>query len=631
MSLVATSSILVVNTIIDEKTSSAAEIHARDIANKISDAIINVCLFKENYPSANYSTTVDIPYQLIDYFNYYIELNNNFVFINSTDGLVNVKNSLYNCSGRIGWDIQGRVDGADKLVISCNSSNYVYKFDFGTSNSSSAKGYTRISENCDNSVWYTTSGVWKYRVPIFVSNPLSEPIDDYAVLIQLKDKNFNHILVNENLSDIRFFDDAGSELYYWIENWYSDTTKTSRIWVNVSSIPVDGCMIHMYFGRSADSSNQYHDGSKTFLFFDNFSKNTMNKWDLYYYNADSRINIMDGSLVLKNGAAVISKTYINPDSTPYILETKSKSISETEIGQGYDNPIEASIFARKTNGSFNPPYHHASVFSSGTFEYRPTDAHYFDNAIVYYQDGKWNNYTDYETQGINQGWYRLKYILNHSDDVAARYFYDNFVLDGEPKSISYRGTKDGAFGLCIANTEYIDEDFNITAYYDWIFARKFVSNPNAVSSREESEPIAYVGAVQSEDYGWDTASDNILSKSSGGTGVGDDLVYSNDNNVHFEVNNLSDSKYYSIFFTIGDYDTPQDIEGMSIDITHSEGTELLSFSDCSENIPHKKRWISNLQTASGDFIFSFSSSNKWAINEITIMEGERIIWLEGKN
>jgi len=632
MSVVATSSILIVNSIINDKTASAAEIHAQDIANKVVDAVINVCLMKDLYPNVNYSTTVDIPLQLIDKYSYYIDFNNTFVFVNSTDGSVSVKNSLYDSSSRIGWDIKGTVMGTDKLIIGCNRSDYAYKFDFGTNDSSGSPGYTRVTNQSNSFSGFYDD--WQYRTPIFISNPLGYGLTNYAILIQLNENNFDHSLVNENLKDIRFTDSDGNDLYFWIEQWYSKSTRTSRIWVNVITIPIDGCTIYMYYGNQDAPTSICHDGTKTFLFFDNFTTSSMSKWNLYYYGDEdvgSRISVADGKLILKNGAAVTAKNsfYINPYTTPYMIETKVRSIGESSDIY-YADPLEGSMFVRKTNNSSPPyaPYKHASVFSSGWFE-RPsyTGPHQYNLAIIYYDSSGWINYTDsLDKPPISEDWYRLKYILNNTNDVAVRYFYENFTVDNVPAPVNYTTKKDGMFGLCIANTEYINEGDNITAFYDWIFVRKFISN--AQGERKYSEPFAYIDGVESKNFNWNSGV--VYSKSvDDGKYIGDDLVFSSDTAV-FQVKNLESSEMYSLLFTIGD---PENyVTRMKVRIYNNDVDESIYFPNCDNVNPHRTVWISNIQSDDdGSFAFEFSSQDGyWALNELAIMKGERIIWLKGQ-
>ena len=51
--------------IIDERTRAAASIQARDISNQVADAVLSAVLIKEDFPNANSSRELKIPYSLL--------------------------------------------------------------------------------------------------------------------------------------------------------------------------------------------------------------------------------------------------------------------------------------------------------------------------------------------------------------------------------------------------------------------------------------------------------------------------------------------------------------------------------------------------------------------------------------
>ena len=71
--VIVSATVLTTNALIDEKTSAAAEIYAKNLANLVANRIINICLVKEQYPNTNYSTKMDIPLKLMNRYSYYIE------------------------------------------------------------------------------------------------------------------------------------------------------------------------------------------------------------------------------------------------------------------------------------------------------------------------------------------------------------------------------------------------------------------------------------------------------------------------------------------------------------------------------------------------------------------------------
>lgn len=629
MSIVVTSSFLVVNSMVNEKVGAAAEIFAEDLAGRIVNAVVNVALMKDEYPNANYSTTIDLPFKLVDHYTYYVDINDEAVFINSSLGEVHVKKSIYNSSKRISMNLKGQVYGSEKLTISCEDTNYIYRFDLGNQTSPGERGYIRISEESETPPLNWWDNAWKYNTTININNPMIPPatLDDYQILIQLNDSNIDHSLFNENLLDLVFvkYDYSSSSynrLNYWIESWFSNTTHSSRIWVKIPELPEGGCDIYMYYGNTlAPKPNPDHDGDQTFLFFDDFS-NGLGKWSEYYGHATSKIKIInDDKLYLANGSAVISNTYINHDDTPHIIETKARS-EKIDITS---ETLEASLFVRSKNNT-NPPYKNGFVFSSGQFKEG------YNSTIIRYATF-WENLSNANKRSINEkNWYRLKYILNNSVDVIARYYDNNFTLDDESEAILYNENLDGQFGLCTANTKYMGDPYHegLYAYYDWIFVRKFVGNTDMVDgTRRDFEPIAHVNSTVSTQFGW---TNSVNSEYQGEPEIGKDFNYGS-GLANFRIVGLIPNDKYSLLFTVGDstgnsITNPGDlVTGMQINV---EGNIIDA--ECTDSQPYKKYWISDVPANGlGEISISFSDNDNtyWAVSEITVEQSERIIYMHG--
>lgn len=75
-------------------------------------------------------------------------------------------------------------------------------------------------------------------------------------------------------NDIRFTDNAGNLLNYWIESY---DASTAVIWVNVDDIPASpaSATIDIYYGRQDDAGAS--NGDATFNFFDDFNNNVIDK------------------------------------------------------------------------------------------------------------------------------------------------------------------------------------------------------------------------------------------------------------------------------------------------------------------------------------------------------------------
>jgi len=131
---------------------------------------------------------------------------------------------------------------------------------------------------------------WGYRVPIHIDSSFTS--SEYQVEI-VKDfsEEYASGKINEDCSDLRFVDENGNFLNYWIEecNVYGD----SKIWVKVNRLSDNSRnRIHMYYGNPAARSSS--NGYTTFDYFDDFEDNrrcpkifnsaSLAVWDQYESN-----------------------------------------------------------------------------------------------------------------------------------------------------------------------------------------------------------------------------------------------------------------------------------------------------------------------------------------------------------
>lgn len=596
--------IIMTNALIDEKARDASEIYAENIANRVANAIINVCVLKEQYPNANYSTVLEIPTKLVDRFSYYIEIDKSAVYVRSYDGNIEEKSTIYNVTDKQSIGISGKISSSwGAINISCNSYDYIYRFDFGTNTSTGLTGFTRVTNVSNNNNWPDSLKDWNYRTPIIITNPVG-PLEDYQVLIQLDDTNFDYSTANSNGSDLNFTDKDGNKLNYWIERWYPRDTHTSRIWVNITTLSDPEDTIYMYHGKV--SASPLSDGSATFDFFDDFTTSgtypDSSRW--YTYNGtDEEIYIEDGELVLTNGSAINSTIQVGSSSC--VIETKAKT-----VGDGR----EASMFARN-DGSSGAPYEHGYLFASGNFSGINKNLSIIDVRQI----PSVKNSSDLP---VSQGWNRLTYIINESYTIVCRYFYENYSIDGLLSDTS-APTGNGHFGLCTT------ED-STTAYYDWIFVRKFEADVSkSVGSREESIPVAYVCGTESRDYEW-TNPNNVKSVEYDGQGISYDFVCNSDNNnpATFTIMNLT-NEVHSLVFTVGDPNNV--VEDMTITINNGAPVDVPR---CENS--YKKMLISDIdpELVGGNYqieiIFHDTSGDYyWAVGDLTIQRGERIIKVLG--
>ncbi len=133
--------------------------------------------------------------------------------------------------------------------------------------------YCDLSDNCGTTDamsfivggWYDAA--WPYRRPIDVSNPCGEATTDYQVQVTLD----SGTIPPGDGSDVRIAaDDGVTPIPFWIEEWENDLHAS--IWIKVSSIPLEGTSVYMYYGNASATSAA--SGDDTFEFFDDFDSSS---------------------------------------------------------------------------------------------------------------------------------------------------------------------------------------------------------------------------------------------------------------------------------------------------------------------------------------------------------------------
>lgn len=180
---------------------------------------------------------------------------------------------------------------------------------------------------------HSGGGVWEYQQEIIVRENSGKTLTDFQVLIELKGNNFP-LNTKTNGADIRFMDENGNELDYWIEDWDS-ISKKATIWVKISKIPSNGeIMLILYSGNplAANAGS----GASTFEFFDHFEGTGIDH-STWHINSGNP-SVSDSVLHLKDNCIVSEK--IEAFGYNYIFESFSK-MSDT------GNPPRS--FLRTTN------------------------------------------------------------------------------------------------------------------------------------------------------------------------------------------------------------------------------------------------------------------------------------------
>ena len=509
-SILVASFIFTASTMIDQRTRFAVERLADGLADRVSDAIMEAVAVKQNYPYLNYSRNLDIPEDLAGK-SYYIESTEEKIYVNTTDGQVSVNNTNYNLEA-INMGISGKVySSSGNLKIYCNSSDYVYRFDFGSEDSSSygEYGYTRVSDTTLPSDWDFGSAdlsKWKCRTPIYINNPFDFDLIETQVKITLNPFYFDYSQVNRDASDILFTEPTRIEIPdcnpfnpYWIEKW--NYYGESVIWVRVMFMPASGSTkIYLYHNCKEQNAiaeiNHAHsytvsNGEATFEFFDDFNNGfDEDKWEKY---SPTGTIITNGVLNISNKNALTSTYHLDSDEH-YVIEAKASSMSGSATETQSD--LEADIFARSTDDTDPFDVGKSYIFTNGNFTNPDLNA-----AIIKIEESKPNvlvNATGHLP--LDNNWKRLTFRINDSWLRCRRY---NYLTNYWEIFIGYIGSvinEDSYFGLCNTNSggviydddgEAVGTGSGAYAYYDWVFLRKG-NTSNDID----------IGATQSIDYYW---------------------------------------------------------------------------------------------------------------------------------
>ncbi len=641
MTVIIAGAYFMTNSTVDTKINTVAKLQARNIADHVSDSIVNALTTHQNHPSVNYTRLIDIPEKIAGK-EYYIQTTNRWVYVNSTDGQISEKKSLFNLPKHSYIDVRNKVYGSTgKIEINCPSSDFIYKFDFGPANSTSPwdriDGYTRISNITKDQLPSSVRTIWSNSYPdhlyctrIWISNPtdsLIEPEDGYPIMIGLNPSNFDYSLANSDGSDLRFYDSKKDvKLNHWIERWNPYNTSTSRVWVNVSKIDSDGRYIYLFHGdeNAVSESN----GKNVFPFFEDFNVDDISNSKLTKnWSFEGKCLISEGQLVLENtslGDAIATVTSTNI-SDKWIVETKARA-----TGQGYDR--DASIFVRNnTSGNWRYIFHNGkwnNPYSESESDYE--NYTYFNCSIsknfskVNTPLGQWPEATATNNPAMENSWVRLVFIVNNSDYVGARYNYGDYSYQACAK---WNDTNDDFLTYCNDGRFGLINQYGAPTYYDWIFLRPFRANTSVGSDAFPSDqyPTAYPGGICSNEFGWSDSDSLVYGIRNVSNDLNRDFV-GNSNIRYFNISSsvIKDSSDYSIVYNIGD--KSNDILGMSI-----ETNSVI------KNV--KNLYAGNYST--GFFTFTTASSNPsidikfnpngnpyWNICSLTIEEGKRKLYLE---
>ncbi|WP_237698171.1 DUF2341 domain-containing protein [Methanococcus maripaludis] len=297
---------------------------------------------------------------------------------------------------------------------------------------------------------------------INVSNPNTEVLTDFPVKVVFNDSNFDYS-VEPTGEGLRFYDENGNYVPYWIELWdYTDgdNDRTSILWLNVPEMAANtntSIYIVSTYPKISESN-----GNLVFEMFDDFedSNSIYSKW-----------NIFQGDWTYGTTSDVFSSTTYNSKMVQCLsAKPVSRMISTDNIS--LDSYI-IEVDARGTSSNTNTPNTMVGYFADPQYLAETTthpDAFYtfelggrrdygtrtsletYSGYQLYWDNGDYGTYTDlaivneypvdyynihrsevdYTSQTASEIWYRLKLsVIN--DTVNGMYLTQlDYINQNEP-------------------------------------------------------------------------------------------------------------------------------------------------------------------------------------------------------
>lgn len=152
---------------------------------------------------------------------------------------------------------------------------------------------------------------------------------NYPMLLEFNNSQFPFEKCISDGRDIRFIDEDGESLDYWIESWSESNTK---IWINVKEIPAyDDRIIWMIYGNLNAISKS--NGDSVFDIYDHFLGDTLDaaKWESFGTPTSSlTVTVQDGYVKVRSvstSSRSVGIKSINDIGSSYRLLMRTKFIT----------------------------------------------------------------------------------------------------------------------------------------------------------------------------------------------------------------------------------------------------------------------------------------------------------------
>ena len=247
---------------------------------------------------------------------------------------------------------------------------------------------------------------WSYRRPILVTEQSGSDLSDYAVRIVLNSSNFDSWdKVNPDGSDIRFTDDQGNPLSYWIEK-FDSVNQEAIIWVKIPVLQANQQItIYMYYGNPNAVSEE--DPESVFSFFDDF--NDLGKWRVVRVGGSGYAKTENGWLKIKSTDWCTTVDTAYNSNAMQVIDAKVKVVDNGDAfmigfsdGTYNDTGVSLNDYLAMWNG-FRSELDNQRIIkhSSGNLIIiSSTTEGFLENGLEYVLSFGWNNsllkqYNDY--------------------------------------------------------------------------------------------------------------------------------------------------------------------------------------------------------------------------------------------
>jgi len=315
---------------------------------------------------------------------------------------------------------------------------------------------------------------WKYRIPITITENSGQNLTDYQVNITINTQSLiTQGKMRSDCGDIRFFDENGNYIPYWIESGCGTTSTV--IWVKVPKIPANSTTtVYMYYGNP-DATSESNATNVFDLFDDFYTIDTTTLWNKkgspspYVVSGTDYIDLNGDSWC---ASGIISKsTYDLPLAVRFRIRRTRTTYSAYEIiaegGAGLHRGMETSGVCAGQNS-----LGYATVGiggETGSLDY---------NIYYSFQNSSgWNHYITVE--GGNDGdWHTFEIVAY---DNTIKWYKDNSLVGSTTTDTPESSVYIGFFGR---------SHYTAGANVDWVALRKYI----------DPEPLVSIGTEQSRGF-----------------------------------------------------------------------------------------------------------------------------------